>query len=263
MTTKSEDILKRVNHRPYPLPVGPWVMRQTWNRLLFAHWPVEPSKLRPHLPSGVELDTYEGQSYVGILPFRMTGVRVRALPPIPGTMSMLQINVRTYVRRDDRPGVFFLSLDTNNIPTVLMTHLTLGLPYRYANMEFGSRLVSGQREFTLRSQIQRLSNGNEHHHSHGRLDVTYKPASEPFRAVPGSLEHWLTERYCLYSTHLGKLLRVDIHHHPWTLQKAIAEFREQSLLPDFLQPSLPASTGGPLLHYAHQMDALIWLPRFL
>jgi uncharacterized protein len=230
-------------------------MRQTWRRLLFAHWPVPTEPLAKLLPPGLTLDTFEGQAYIGVLPFHMTGVRVRPLPPIPGTTEMLQLNVRTYVRRGDKRAVYFLALDTNHLPTVLVSRLTLGLPYYFADMKFRHRLSHQQAAFELTSRRGASS----------QLHAIYRPYGEPFQAPAMSLEHWLVERYCLYTMHGGKLLRVDIHHHPWSLQLASATFLRQTVLRSTasqLGVELNPSLEPPLLHYAERMDALIWPPRF-
>src|SRR5581483_10089721 len=100
-------------HRPWPVPSAPWAMRQVWNELLFAHWPVEPAQLLPTLPPGLRLDGYNGQAWVGVVPFRLSGLRPRWLPPLPGLSTFPELNVRTYVRGPDgeKPGVWFYSLD--------------------------------------------------------------------------------------------------------------------------------------------------------
>src|SRR6476646_2026873 len=100
---------RRVAH-----PAGPWVLAQTWHDLLFAHWPVAPEVLRPHLPPGLPLDTCEGTAWLGIVAFWMSGIRLRGLPPVPFTSGFPEINVRTYVRDQARPAVFFMSLDADN-----------------------------------------------------------------------------------------------------------------------------------------------------
>src|SRR4051812_5845616 len=108
------DILKHTGHRPWPLPSGPWVMKQVWEELLFAHWPVSPEIIRPFIPGGINLDTYNDQAWLGIVPFRMSGVRPRLLPAVPWLSAFPELNVRTYVTVDNKPGVLFLSLEAAN-----------------------------------------------------------------------------------------------------------------------------------------------------
>ena len=254
----SQEILQNTAHRPYPLPNGPWVMRQTWRHLLFAHWPVPAETLKPILPKGIELDTYNGQAYVGVLPFYRTNVRVRMLPQIPGVSSMPQINIRTYVRREDKPGVYFLALDTNNLPTVLMTRLTLGLPYYQAELKWSTRRDSTGTRIECHST--RLGSADRKQ----SLGVSFEPISVADETVDGSLDHWLVERYCLYTVHLNRLLRVDIHHKKWKIQHATAKFYEHSLLDTYLHhEERTERVRAPLLHYAREMDALMWASRIL
>lgn len=257
MLSESRDILRKTDHRPYPLPSGPWIMRQTWSKLLFAHWSLPPRLIKPLLPSGLELDTFAHEAYISVLPFRASNLRIRLLPTIPGANEMLQINIRTYVKRDDKPGIYFLALDTNRLPTVWLTRLALGLPYHHARISLKNRFLGYKS--TLECISQRLDTVGL---PGGALQVSYYPSSEVGYAKLGNLEQWLTERYCLYTVHAGKLLRVDIHHHPWPLQMAEAEFRRQSLLTpmqDKLGFDLPVTPS--LVQYAERIDALIWLPQ--
>src|SRR5690606_36170267 len=107
-------ILASQAHRPWPMPDSPWVMAQSWHQLLFAHWSFPPEDIRPLLPPGLTLDTYAGQAWVGVVPFRMSGIRLRGLPPVPFTSAFAELSVRTYVTTEDKPGVWFFSLDAAN-----------------------------------------------------------------------------------------------------------------------------------------------------
>lgn len=274
MGTEPREILRKTGHRPYPLPSGPWVMRQTWTKLLFAHWAFPPSLIQPLLPPGLELDTFEHHAYISVLPFRISGVRIRMSPPIPGATEMLQINIRTYVKREDKPGIYFLALDSDHLPTVRLTRLTLGLPYHHARISLKNKFKGytsivecfSQRFDAADTNLNSEGKQKIHNHIHGREDgalhVTYCPTSEAKPAIAGSLEHWLTERYCTYTLNAGKLLRLDIHHHPWLLQTAKAEFHRQSLLTPMqneLGFDLPVTPS--LIEYAERMEALMWLPK--
>jgi len=234
------------NHRPYPLPDRPWVMTQTWNRLLFAHWPVPADKLTPFIPASLELDTFGGTGWLGIVPFDMSGIRLRGLPPIPFASSFPEINLRTYVRHSGKAGVFFLSLDASHRLAVEGARLLFHLPYFKANTNVNIAGTETHYE-------------SERKDSRGEKAVfrgTYRPISKVFTAKEGSLEYWLAERYCLFTSYREKLYRGDIHHLPWPLQEARAEIRENSLLPPILAPSLGAEE--PLLHYSERQQTLIW-----
>src|SRR5262245_39338566 len=122
-------ILDRIAHRPWPQPDGPWVMAQTWHDLLFAHWRIDSALLRPQIPSALEIDTFDGEAWIAVVPFRMSGVRLRMAPQVPGLSAFPEVNVRTYVKADGKPGVWFFSLDATNAVAVAAARLTFHLPY--------------------------------------------------------------------------------------------------------------------------------------
>ncbi len=223
-------------------------MTQTWYDLLFAHWPVPAAALRPLVPAQLELDTYQGQAWIGVVPFGMTGIHARGLPALPGLSAFLELNVRTYVTRDGRPGVYFFSLDAANRAAVWAARRWFYLPYHYARMSL--RETDGW--YWYRSR--RIHRAVEPAEFVGR----YRPVGNVFEAAPGSLDDWLTARYCLYSIDpRGRLFRGDIHHPPWPLQHAQAEIQVNTMtLPAGVR--LPAVE--PLLHFARKLKVLIWKP---
>lgn len=244
-------MIASVEHRPYPPPENPWVGAMVWHDLLFAHWEVPAEALRRVLPEALPLDTYEGKAYVGVVPFHMTGVRARGVPAIPYLSAFPEINVRTYVTIDGRPGVYFFSLDVTNPAAVAGARLTFFLPYFLASMS-----VTTEGGWTHYS-----SHRSQWHGSPAHFIGRYRPVGEAFRAAPGSLEHWLTDRYCLYTTNpRGEPYRVEIHHGPWPLQPAEASiFRNTMAAP--LGIDLP--DAPPLLHFAQRMEVAFWLPTRL
>ena len=227
--------LREVAHRPWPLNPRPWVMGQTWERLLFAHWPVSADVLRPHVPDHLEIEQHEGSAWLALTPFRVVGLRLRGLLPVPGLSSFLELNCRTYVRHEDRPGIWFFSLDCSSRLTVEAARRTYALPYRYAQIDFEDR------RFTLR----RAGEGS-------LFDASYRGFGEAGAPAPGSLEHFLVERYCLYAGQ-GEL-RADIHHGPWQLQAVEAEVEQTGISPVPLE-------GKPLCHYGHRQDVVVWSPE--
>src|SRR2546430_17418445 len=122
------------SHRPWPLPRAPWVMAQTWEDLVFLHWPMDPDDLRARLPRGLSLDTYRGDAWVSITPFVVTGLRPRGSPAVPGLSSFAETNVRTYVTRDGKPGVWFFSLDASSRLAVTAAQALDHLPYHRAEV---------------------------------------------------------------------------------------------------------------------------------
>ncbi len=221
-------------------------MTQTWHELLFAHWPIEPGKLRPLVPSILPLDTYEGQCWVGIVPFHMTYVRPRWVPPIPELSSFVELNVRTYVTLHEIPGVYFFSLDASNPIAVAIARSIFHLPYFNAVMS--SERVEDTIHYSSR-RSHRVAPSAE-------FKATYCPTAPITYAQPGSLESWLTERYCLYAVvRDDSVFRGDIHHVPWPLQSAELEATENTMAisHNINLPDIP-----PLLHYAERLEVLIW-----
>jgi uncharacterized protein YqjF (DUF2071 family) len=234
--------LQSVAHRPWPLPAGPWVMAQSWHDLLFAHWAVAPPVMRAIVPRELELDLFEGQCWVGVVPFWMSGVRVRGLPAVPGVSQFAELNVRTYVTCAGKQGVYFFSLDAASRLAVAAARAVYHLPYCFADMSVGwdgdtivyrSTRCGGPAEFRGR----------------------YGPVGPVVLRRSGSLEHWLSERYCLYTVHHDQLWRGEIHHGPWPLQDAFAEI-EGNTVARAAGIDLPDSQ--PVLHFAKRLDVLIW-----
>jgi uncharacterized protein YqjF (DUF2071 family) len=245
-----EGILASHAHRPWPLPNRKWRMVQEWNRLLFAHWPVDPPLLRPLVPPVLELDLREGRCWVAVTPFYLSGLRLRGLPAVPGTSSFLELNLRTYVRYQGVPGVFFFSLDAGSLAAVFGAHAMYGLPYFYASMRMR---VSNQGAIHYDSFRAHPGNGAE-------FRGDYQPTGDVFQAAPGSLEQFLVERYCLYSVQRRRLHRAEIHHLPWPLQPARAEITRNTMA-EASGIALPDTP--PLLHYARHLQVLVWAPQRL
>jgi uncharacterized protein len=246
---KSWAILSLDRHRPWPLPERPWIMRQEWHELLFAHWPVSADTINPLLPSGLALDTYDGQAWVGIVPFRMAGVRPRATPQLPWFSAFPELNVRTYVSLEEKPGVFFFSLDAANPVAVQLARRFFALSY------FNARMQCIRRDDAVYYTSVRTHTGAPE----ARLTGTYRPIAAAGVAVPGSLEHWLTVRYCLYSAdHRFNLFRGEIHHPPWMLHPAEASLGLNTMA---RASGIELPTVAPLLHYSERQDVLVWLPE--
>jgi len=233
--------------RPWLAGPGPWVMRMRWDHLLFAHWPVKVQALRDLVPSGLEIDTYEGQAWVGIVPFRMSRTRGRFTPPLPGLSAFPELNVRTYVTAQGKPGVWFFSLDAASKLAVRGARWGYHLPYFDAEMHVDVR----GNETRYRSQ-------RTHHNAPTAEFVgKYRPAGEVFKASAGSLEDFLTARYCLYAANQKlQLFRGDISHVPWPLQAAQAEI-EVNTMARATEIELPDCK--PLLHYASVLDVVGWM----
>lgn len=208
--------------RTWALPTAPWVMRMTWSELLFAHWEVEPSLVASHLPVGLTLDTHQGKAWVGVVPFLMSDVAPRGCPAIPGLSRFLELNVRTYVVKDNKPGVWFFSLDAENPIAVRAARATFNLPYMDANMTLTQEQAPGR--------VQYDSHRTHRREPSASFRASYGSSGESFHALPGTLEHWLTARYCLYSANRkGRIFRGEIDHPPWTLKTATCAIQENTM----------------------------------
>ena len=231
--------LETLEHRPWPLPARGWTMGQTWEDLLFAHWRVPVEQLRPHVPPGLEVDEFDGTGWVGVTPFRLSGLRGRGLLPIPFVSEFLELNVRTYVTAEEKPGIWFFSLDASSRLAVEAARRTYRLPYFHARMSAARRGEWIAYECARIDEAGRVFSGR------------YRPDGAVVHAAPGTLERFLTERYCLYTTDRGALARAEIHHELWPLQTAEAEIELASISPIPLE-------SDPLLHFSRRQDVVIW-----
>jgi len=226
-------------------PTGWPIMYQTWGKLLFMHWRIDENLLRPLIPAQLEIDTFAGSAWIGVVPFTMWGIRASFLPAMPGTSAFHELNVRTYVHHQGVPSVWFLSLDAANKLAVWGARTFYYLPY-------------------FNAQMSLQQTGNTINYSSLRQDQRGAPAefqatwtiAEPLaQSSPGSLEFFLTERYCLDAVHNGKLYRSRIHHQPWPLRRAGLVSLYSSMIASH---GLPPPTNDPLLHYCEEIGVDIW-----
>ena len=235
-------LLRSTAHRPWPLPPGRWIMKQTWHDLLFAHWPMPPAEVQALVPSEVTLDIHDGHAWVGVIPFWMSGVRGRGIPALPGLSRFPELNVRTYVTYKGKPGVYFFSLDAANQSAVWAARRFFRLPYFQASMS------------------ARDDAGAIHYHSQRKgvaaeFRGRYHPIAPVCRSEKNSLEYFLTERYCLYTVRDGNVYRCEIHHLPWPLQNAQATIEVNTMA---AAAGIHLPERAPFLHFAKRLDVLIW-----
>jgi hypothetical protein len=217
-------------------------MKQIWHDLLFAHWPLPLEVMRPLVPAQLALDTFDGNCWVGVVPFHMSGIRGRILPALAGLSRFPELNVRTYVTHGGKPGVYFFSLDAANLPAVWAARTFYHLPYFHAAMSSEDR-------------DDRIYYSSRRHSGAAEFCGSYRPIGSMQLRESGSLEHWLTERYCLYTIKDGSVYRGEIHHQPWPVQNAEAkiEMNTMAAAAGILLPEI-----SPLLHFARRLEVLIW-----
>nr|WP_237578310.1 DUF2071 domain-containing protein [Leptospira mayottensis] len=241
-------ILGQTSHRPWPLPKTKPFMIQNWEELLFLHWEVPQKFLEKILPQGLEIDTYQGKTYIGIVPFRMKRVRPIGLPPFPWISYFSELNVRTYVKAKGKPGVYFFSLDAGNRIVVEVARKFFHLPYLNAKINFKKEKT--RKEFHCRRNDSRANPGEFH--------ITYRPSTEVYRTKEGTLENWLTERYCLYcKDSQEKIYRGEVHHLPWPIQKAECNIYHNTILKSNNIP-LTHSMSEPLIHYSESLKVALF-----
>jgi uncharacterized protein len=237
--------LRDTSHRPWPLPKRPWLMGQTWYDLLFAHWALAPEIVRPLVPRPLQLDERDGRAWLGVTPFVVGGLRSRGMPPLPWLSRFPELNVRTYVTYGGRPGIYFFSLDAARLAAVIAARRGYRLPYFHAEMS------ARRRGSSVHYESERIESSGPP----ARLRAHYGPSGPLLAIDDGSLERWLSERYCLYVVdERGRALRGEIHHSPWPLQPARATVEVNTMgspLGIELRPD-------PLVHYSSRQDVLIW-----
>ena len=228
----------------------PWIMHQTWQHLLFMHWAVDSSVLSSLIPKGMTLDLFDGCAWLTLVPFWMADIRLRNVPSVFGwgTRKFPEVNLRTYVRVNNRPGLFFLSIDAGSRIDALVASKLFHLPYTYSRMTF----EEDEQLCRLTSNRSREQNGLS-----AMFDASYQPVGKPFIPHPDSLDYFLVERYALFSQDLqGTIYRGDVKHDQWILQEAEAVVRKNTIL-TATGLDLP-HLDRPKLHYSVGQSAKAW-----
>ena len=239
-------LLKETAHRLFPISQRPWIMKQVWHDLLFAHWPIPLAEMRHLVPAPLEVDSYDGRAWAAVTPFHMTGIRARGLPPLPGLSAFPELNVRTYVNFRGVSGVYFFSLDAGNRIAVKAARRSYFLPYFYAQMK--AQVRTDEVNYTS----SRVSQPAE-------FRARYRPIGPVRIREKVSLEHFLTERYCLYAVRpKGEVFRGHIHHLPWPLQDAEAEIECNTVA---ASAGIHLPQHQPVLHFAKRLEVLVWWPQ--
>jgi hypothetical protein len=246
---RMHELLTETTHRPWPVPDSRWIMEQTWRDLLFAHWAYPVDEVRAVMPKQLPLDTFDGMAWVGVVPFLLNNLRARGLPALPAASSFPELNVRTYVTLDNKPGVYFFSLDAANLLAVMGARILFHLNYLHAEMNIAQTPTGIEYTSKRIDKRGRPACFRAHYAAAGAVEIPQ----------PGTLEHFLTERYCLYAVRRSTTVyRLEIHHRPWLLQPAEAELDARDML---RAADLSVRQGPPLLHFSSVQKMIGWAPE--
>lgn len=197
-----QEILSDNKHRPFEMPKGGWIYYQEWNRALFLHWEVPYEALRKLVPKDLELDSFEGKYYVSVVVFTMEKIRPRYLPSLSYISNFEEINVRTYVEKKGKKGVYFLNIEAEKWLSAFVAKSLSGLPYEKANIK------------RFENQCFSINKSKNFH-----LEVDFQVGETITDKI--DLDIWLTERYCLFLDIGKNLYRYDIHHKEWEIKNLI------------------------------------------
>ena len=228
------------------------MMLQRWDSLTYVHWPVDADEVTSLLPDGVEVDTFDGSAWVGLVPFHMQDIRPPGVPAVPWVGTFPETNVRTYVvLPDGRRAVWFWTLDVPRSPAVLVARAAFGLPYRWATASVERR---GD-VWTYRSKRRRPHDGAASH-----LEVRVGAAVDDGEVT--DLEHFLTARWGLATRHLGRIWHGAVDHPAWPLRRAAIEVIDDELVAAAGIHLDPAVIDTPLVHATEGVDVRVgWLSR--
>jgi len=226
-------------------PSGSPILQQKWENLLFLHWPVDPALLRPLIPEALEIDTFDGRAWLGITPFHLSDLRPPLLPALPGLSAFTEMNVRTYVLHNGKPGIWFFSLDASKLLPAAAARIFFMLPYFKASMKF-------EQNHPLFNFSMTRS---------GATDVEFKASWQVgvrLRAPDvESLAFFLVERYCAFAVEGSRVFQIRIYHHPWILDEALVKIESSNAISAL---GLPEPATEPIVHFSESIEAEIWAP---
>lgn len=220
---------------------------QSWNVATWFHWPYEPASIEHVVPKGLELDTFEGKAYVGLVPFLIENQRLAGTPAVPWLSTARETHLRTYVTSSDgRRGSLFFYLENARLAGVLAAQLGFGLRYVWSSL--GLERDGDRVTYTGKRLVPPFT---EH-----RIEVE---VGDPFaEGELGALDHFLTAQWVLFTEHLGRLLAVLVEHPPWPIYRANVLRLDQRL---FDAAGIPRPAGEPLVHYSPGVDAKVGMPE--
>lgn len=231
----ASQLLEQTDHRPWPLPKRPWVHYQEWKNVVFLHWEIPKEILEALIPREVQLDTFENKAYVSLVPFTMKNTRIRYLPSNSLVSDFHEINLRTYIKKDNKAGVYFINMEAGKWISALLARVMTGFPYRYSR---------------INRTAETYQASNKHIYTH--LDLKYKVQEQILKK--SDLDRWLTERYCVYLTIHDALCYHEVHHQPWPLNRI--EISELDLFYQF--GKFRIDNKPTIAHYSPGINVIAW-----
>lgn len=230
-----ETILQETSHRPFPLPQGSWKYCREWHEVVFVHWRVPAEAIRKLVPGTLEIDLLNGEAWVSLVVFVVKDLRPRILPPYTPVSDFMELNMRTYVLRRSKPGIYFLNLEAEKSFPSFLARLITGLNYYKSSMNH----IPGYYES---ENLQHLS----------YLKAVYS-AGESVQEK-STLDRWLTDRFCLFRELSGNIYSNDIHHQDWPLKR----IEVRSLEVNYRFGDLLINGNAGLCHYSDGVQVATW-----
>jgi hypothetical protein len=253
-------LLYSVEHRPWLPPDAQWLLSQSWDDLLFAHFAMDPRTVRRLVPDSLTLDLYDGAAWLTISPCRTSHLRPSGVPPLPGFSFFSQLTLRTYVTMQGKPGLFYLSVDVANLSAVWFARMFFRMQYWHAAIQISGATMQARNpgdDRRIHFRSSRL-HGPAAVDGPAKFDVIYSPEGDPRRVERDSLDEFLTERYCAYSWSRRKYYRTELHHQPWLLQRTGVEIRANSIADPF---GLTLPPRPDVCHFSRSLKMLVWAPE--
>lgn len=232
---KASEILKQTNHRPFEVPKRPWKFYQEWNKALFLHWEVAPELVEPFIPDALELETLNGKCWISLVAFDMNHIGIRSLPKLPHISNFHEINIRTYIKYNKKPSVYFLSMEGSKKSSCKILKAISKFPYEYANMQ--------RTNFSYQSYHPKANN---------QFDVIYRLETQAFQK--DEIDIWLTERYAVFQDYKNRIIEYDVHHLEWPIQSILIKKLEINY-PKF---NHLLSNKPNRVHYSKGVNVLTW-----
>ena len=237
---KIDILLKDTKHRPWGLPTTPWKFYQEWRDAIFLHYKVDKDLLKQFIPIDLELDIFDGDAWVSVVAFTMIKARPKNLPSFSPISDFHEVNIRTYVRKGDKAGVYFLSIEASKFLSTLIAKNVSGLPYRSSNIS--------------REKLKTFTSRNSYYNDLLLIEYKVEQNSSKTKFDKSDLDKWLTEKYALFQDYQNALIKYEIHHSEWPLNKI--EIKNFDIRYDRFASLI--NNKPDLVHYSDGVQVIAW-----